>query len=76
MTTFEQGSSPARLVPDKPECYDIRAVDQFYGHCQAVARTHQHRKARLESQRATRRTIVAMSLATALLCYFLFERFF
>jgi hypothetical protein len=76
MTTFEQGSSASRLVADKPEYYDIHAVDQFYGHCQAVARTHQQRKARLESQRATRRTIVAMALATGLLCYFLFERFF
>jgi hypothetical protein len=81
MTTFDRSSSRSRLPPAtgdrQPGRYDIRVVDQFYGYCQAVARMHRHRDdAKVESQLATRRTILAMLLASALLCYFLMERFF
>jgi hypothetical protein len=80
MATFEQWSTPSRLVPAgldrKPKRYDIRVVDQFYGYCQAVARTHRHRdEAQIQSQFATRRSIGAMVLAGGLLCYYLLERF-
>jgi hypothetical protein len=80
MATFEQWSNPSRLVPAgldrKPKRYDIRVVDQFYGYCQAVARTHRHRdEAQVQSQFATRRNIGAMVLAGGLLCYYLLERF-
>jgi hypothetical protein len=80
MPTFEQWSRPARLIPARldrqPKRYDIRVVDQFYGYCQAVARTHQHRdEAHMQSQFATRRGIGTMMLAGGLLCYYLLERF-
>ena len=80
MTKFERGSRPARLLPArpdrKPKRYDIRVVDQFYGYCQAVARTHRHRdEVQVQSQFATRRGIGTMVLAGVLLCYYLVERF-
>jgi hypothetical protein len=79
MTTFAQWSKPARLVPARldrrPKRYDIRVVDQFYGYCQAVARTHRHRdEAQLQSQFATRRSLATLVLAGGLLCYYLLER--
>ena len=79
MTTFERWSASARLLPPgpdrKPKRYDIRVVDQFYGYCQAVARTHRHRDdAQVQSQFATRRNIATLVLAGALLCYYLVER--
>ncbi len=81
MTTFEQWSRPgARLEPARPDRkqkkYDIRVVDQFYGYCEAVARTHRHRdEAQVQSQLSTRRTIGTMLLAGGMLCYYLLERF-
>jgi hypothetical protein len=79
MTTFERWSASARLLParpvPRPKRYDIRVVDQFYGYCQAVARTHRHRdEAQVQSQFATRRHIGTMVAAGALLCYYLVER--
>ena len=80
MTTFERWSRSARLLPAgadrKPKRYDIRVVDQFYGYCQAVARTHRHRdEAQVLSQLATRRNLGTLVLAGVLLCYYLIERF-
>ena len=80
MTTFDRWSPSAKLLPArpdrKPKRYDIRVVDQFYGYCQAVERTHRHRdKAQVQSQFATRRNLGAMVLAGVLLCYYLVERF-
>ena len=79
MTTFERWSRSATLLPGrpdrKPKRYDIRVVDQFYGYCQAVARTHRHRdEAQVQSQFATRRNLGTMVLAGVLLCYYLIER--
>jgi hypothetical protein len=79
MSTFERWSRSAGLLPArldrKPKRYDIRVVDQFYGYCQAVARTHRHRdEAQVRSQLATRRSIGTMVLVGVLLCYYLIER--
>jgi hypothetical protein len=79
MTTFEHASRSARPglqgIDRKPKKYDIRIVDQFYGYCQAVARTHRHRdEAQVQSQLATRRNLGKMMLAGGLLCYYLLER--
>ena len=80
MTTFERWSRSARLLPARPDRrpkrYDIRVVDQFYGYCQAVSRTHRHRdEAQVQSQFATRRHIGTMVVVGVLLCYYLAERF-
>ncbi len=81
MPTFEQWSRPgARLEPARPDRkqkkYDIRVVDQFYGYCEAVARTHRHRdEAQLQSQFSTRRAIGTLLVASGMLCYYLVERF-
>ena len=80
MTTFAQGSRlgtrvGAARAATQAKKYDIRVVDQFYGYCDAVARTHRHREhARARSQFATRRAIVAMVFVGGMLCYYLLER--
>lgn len=79
MTILEHQSAAARppsARPDhRPKRYDIRVVDQFFGYCQAVARTHRHRdEAQLQSQFATRRNIATLVLAGGLFCYYLIER--
>ena len=79
MATFERWSGSGKLLPARadrrPKRYDIRVVDQFYGYCQAVARTHRHRdEAQVQSQFATRRNIGTLVLAGVLLCYYLVER--
>ena len=78
MTTFERWSRSARFLPVRPDRkrYDIRVVDQFYGYCQALARTHRHRdEAQLQSQFATRRSIGTLVLVGVPVCYYLIERF-
>lgn len=78
MTTFKQGGWPGAAGASlKPKKYDVRVVDQFYGYCEAVARTHRHREeAQVHSQFATRRAIVTMVFAAGILCYYLLERVF
>jgi len=49
-------------------------VDQFYAHCQAVARTEKHREAIGQSRHTLRRTLWAIMITGAFLGYYLLER--
>lgn len=80
MTTFEQWRSPSRRVDAvgadrKHRKYDIRVVDQFYSHCQAIAHTEKHRdEAHGRSYGAARRLIWAMLVTGSFLFYYLIDR--
>jgi hypothetical protein len=65
------------MTPSKhSKTYDIRAVDQFYAYCRAVAAAASHRAGLVRSWRSARRYVWILMFASGFFYYWLIEKLY